>query len=74
MAAYVKKNTEDGISMWNIQRWFSDFPFTEEQKQREIREIDKILCSFPKGGRERRNWDSNEGRRKEINRAAGIAE
>ena len=74
VAAYVKKNTEEGISMWRIQRWFADFPFSEEQKQREIREIDRILCSFPRGSRERRNWDSNEERRREIDLAAGLAE
>ena len=72
ISAYVKKNPNAGITLWAIQRRMSELPMTEEERQMEIREIDRIMCSFPKGSSERRSWDANDYCRNAINQAAGL--
>lgn len=74
VAAYVRKNSEQGISLWTLREHFRMLPLEEEQWQREIRETDRFLSGFPKGGRERMRWDSSEMERAAVNRAAGKIE
>ena len=39
----------------------------------ELREVDRILCSFPKGSSQRRSWATNDYCRKAIDEAAGLS-
>ena len=72
ISTYVKKNPNAGISLWSVQHQMNQLPMTEEERQTELREIDRILCGFPKGSSERRSWDANDYCRKAINEAAGL--
>ena len=74
ISTYVKKNPNAGISLWSVQHQMNQLPMTEEERQTELREIDRILCGFPKGSSERRSWDANDYCRKAINEAAGLPE
>lgn len=73
ISTYVKKNPNAGITLWSIQRQLNQLPMTEEERRMELREIDRILCGFPKGSSERRSWDANDYCRKAINEAAGLS-
>lgn len=70
--AYVKHNPQIGINLWSLQQRLDGLPFTEEQRQQEIREVDKFLSRFPKNGQERRRWDHSEIQRNAVDLAAGL--
>lgn len=72
VSLYVKKNPEAGLSIWEINRMLAGIPLTEEERQMEIREIDRILCGYPKHSPARKNWDAYEQQRRMINEASGL--
>lgn len=72
ISTYVKKNPNAGITLWSIQHQMNRLPMTAQERQMELREVDRILCGFPKGSSQRRSWDTNDYCRKAIDEAAGL--